>query len=125
MRTRCETAAVRENQYRHLIYIKEMEGIYYRRKCEQFLMNVDAIINAKLSAKGNKMIYEHDMTSRELRCLKDNYYLMEAEMRNEVKLEFSREIATGKFTLKRTQDRFQEHKDEINTELNKYMSYEI
>ena len=69
-------------------------------------MNVDAIINAKLSAKGNKMIYEHDMTSRELRCLKDNYYLMEAEMRNEVKLEFSREIATGKHTLKRTQDRF-------------------
>jgi len=34
MRTRSETAAVRENQYRHLIYIKEMEGIYYKRKCE-------------------------------------------------------------------------------------------
>jgi hypothetical protein len=34
-----------------------------------------------MSSKGNRMIYETDMVSRELRVLKDNYYLMEDVMR--------------------------------------------
>jgi hypothetical protein len=85
-------------------------------------MNVDAIINAKLSAKGNKMIYEHDMTSRELRVLKDNYYLMESNMRSEIKLEFSRTISLGAKTLKRTKDRFEEHKKEVGADLQLWMS---
>ena len=54
-----------------------MEVIYYRSKCEQFLRNIDVIVNAKMSAKGNSMIYELDVTNRELRTLKDHYYLME------------------------------------------------
>jgi hypothetical protein len=43
-----------------MIYIKEMEAIYYQRKCEEFLKNMDNIIHAKMTAKGNKMLYEHD-----------------------------------------------------------------
>jgi hypothetical protein len=81
LRTRSETHAVRENQFRHLVYVKEMESIYFKRKCEQILKNVDGIISAKMSSKGNRMIYETDMVSRELRVLKDNYYLMEDVMR--------------------------------------------
>jgi len=53
LRGRCETQAMRESQYHHLIYLKEMEIIYYRRKCEQFLKNLDVVINAKMSQKGN------------------------------------------------------------------------
>jgi len=34
LRSRCETFAVRENQYRHIIYLKEMQSIYYQHKCE-------------------------------------------------------------------------------------------
>ena len=34
------------------------------------------------------MIYEHDLTTRELRTLKDNYYEMEDTMREEIRLEF-------------------------------------
>lgn len=67
-----------------MIYLKEMEAIYFRTKCEQFLSNVDSIINAKLSHKGNQIIYELDVTSRELRNLKDHYYLMEKFTKEEV-----------------------------------------
>ena len=92
LRGRCETAAIQANQYRHLIYLKEMETIYYRSKCEQFLKNVDVIVNAKMSHKGNHIIYELDVTNRELRSLKDHYYLMEKFMREEIRREFSEEL---------------------------------
>ena len=82
------------NQYRHLIYLKEMEVIYYRSKCEQFLRNIDVIVNTKMSAKGNQMIYELDVNNRELRSLKDHYYLMERYMREEIQKEFQKKIHT-------------------------------
>jgi len=43
-----------------------------------------------MSHKGNQIIYELDVTSRELRSLKDHYYLMEKYMREEVRSEFHR-----------------------------------
>lgn len=53
LRQRTETSNIMQNQYRHLVYLKEMEIIYYRSKCEQFLHNIDVIVNTKMSAKGN------------------------------------------------------------------------
>lgn len=63
-----------------------MESLYYKRKCEQFLTEIDTIINAKMSFKGSQIIYELDVASRELRLLKDHYFLMEKLMRKEVML---------------------------------------
>jgi hypothetical protein len=34
LRGRTETQNLREYQYHHLIYIKQMEALYYRKKCE-------------------------------------------------------------------------------------------
>jgi hypothetical protein len=56
------------------------------------------------------MIYEHDLTTRELRTLKDNYFEMEDTMREEVRLEFQRKISTGEGNLRRTQKNFKEYK---------------
>lgn len=53
LRQRSETSAIMKHQYHHLIYLKEMEALYFRTKCEQFLKSVDTIINTKLSHKGN------------------------------------------------------------------------
>lgn len=54
---------------------------------------MDSIINAKLSHKGNQIIYELDVTSRELRNLKDHYYLMEKFTKQEVHNLFAMEIS--------------------------------
>ena len=70
-----------------------MEVIYYRAKCEQFLRNIDVIVNAKMSAKGNSMIYELDVTNRELRTFKDHYYQMERFMRDEIHKEYMKDMA--------------------------------
>ena len=76
LRTRVETQHIRENQYQHLLYMKEKQALYFRRKCEQFLDNIDKLVNAKISQKGSQLIYELDVASRELRVLRDNYRLM-------------------------------------------------
>lgn len=71
-----------------------MEIVYYRSKCEQFLRNIDVIVNAKMSSKGNQMIYELDVTNCELRQLKDHYYLMERFLREEIRREFKSELSS-------------------------------
>lgn len=100
LRQRVETASIMKNQYHHMLYLKEMEAIYFRTKCEQFLKNIDHIINAKLSHKGSQVIYELDVTSRELRSLKDHYYLMEKFTRQEVNEIYRNEIAGYKNQIK-------------------------
>ena len=83
-----------------------MEIIYYRQKCEQFLRNIDVIVNSKMSAKGNQIIYELDVTNRELRSLKDHYYLMEKYMREEIKKEFSKDLHIRDNTIFKLKDDF-------------------
>jgi len=34
LRQRSETTAILKNQYHHLLYLKEMESLYFRTKCE-------------------------------------------------------------------------------------------
>jgi hypothetical protein len=92
LRSRCETQSLREHQYHHLIYIKQMEALYYKRKCEQFLKNIDQIVNSKMFSKGNQMIYELDLTARELLTLKDHYYIMEKCLREDIKLDFMSDL---------------------------------
>lgn len=85
LRGRSETQNLREYQYHHIIYIKQMESLYYRKKCEQLLQNIETLTNAKMLSQGNQMIYELDVGARELQTLKDHYYIMERSIRNEIK----------------------------------------
>lgn len=113
------------NQYRHIIYLKDMEIIYYRSKCEQFLRNIDVIVNTKMSAKGNQMIYELDVTNRELRTLKDHYYLMERFMKEEVRKEFQKELSVKNNKISGLQEDFGVYKKKIQTEIQHQASDQI
>ena len=50
---------------------------YYQNKCTRFVKEIDKMINSKMTEKGNQIIYELDVANRELRMLKDNFFLME------------------------------------------------
>ena len=125
MRQRTETSQIMGNQYRHLIYLKEMEVVYYRSKCEQFLRNIDVIVNTKMSAKGNQMIDELDVNNRELRSLKDHYYLMERYLREEIKKEFQKKIHNEENKLLLRNDDFRNYKEQIKLELQHECATEI
>lgn len=113
------------NQYRHIIYLKEMEIVYYRSKCEQFLRNIDVIVNTKMSAKGNQMIYELDVTNRELRALKDHYFLMERFMRQEINEDFQKDLSTKQNKITMLNDNFGDYKNKMQHELQQKVAREI
>lgn len=125
LRQRVETSAIMQNQYRHLIYLKDMEVVYYRAKCEQFLKNIDVIVDSKMSAKGNSMIYELDVTNRELRTLKDHYYLMEGYMREEIKREFMQRLSVQGNEIQALEEKFKTYKTNMNHELQEECEGEI
>jgi hypothetical protein len=104
LRGRCETQNLREYQYHHIIYVKQMENLYYRKKCEQLLQNIETLTNAKMLSQGNQMIYELDVGARELQTLKDHYYIMENSIRKEIRQEFNNEIIEFKNEIKKKSD---------------------
>ena len=63
-----------------------------------------------MSAKGNSMIYELDVTNRELRTLKDHYYLMEKFMRDEINKEYMREMTDKENDIVKNRDNFGDYK---------------
>ncbi len=50
------------------------------------------MVSAKLMQRGSQLLYDLDLTSRELRTLKDNIHMMERMMRTELRNEYVREI---------------------------------
>ena len=92
LRTRVETYHIRQNQYQHLLYMKDKQALYYRRKCEQFLGDIDKLVNAKIASKGSQLIYGLDVASRELGVLRDNYRLMQSMMMEELRHEYIKAI---------------------------------
>lgn len=75
---------------------------------------IDKIINAKMTEKGASIIYELDITHRELRMLKDNYYLMERMMREEIQRQFIDEITEKDYLIKKYREGFKEYKERVN-----------
>jgi len=102
-----------------------MEVVYYRSKCEQFLRNIDLIVNAKMSAKGNQMIYELDVTNRELRTLKDHYHQMESFMREEIRKEFQRRLQISQNENFQLKDNFGNYKNKLQHELQEKVASKI
>jgi hypothetical protein len=72
--------------------MKEKQSLYYRKKCEQYLGDIDKLVNAKISQKGGQLIYELDVSQRELRVLRDNYRLMKKMMLQDLKHEYMKSI---------------------------------
>jgi hypothetical protein len=56
--------------------------------------NMDKLINSKMYEKGNQLIYELDVVSRQLRLLKDNVFKLESELREKIRREFEHALRT-------------------------------
>ena len=70
-----------------------------------------------MSHKGNHIIYELDVTNRELRSLKDHYYLMERYMKEEIRREFSQELHEKDNEIKKLSEHNENFKTLITNEL--------
>ena len=51
---------------------------------------MNKIVNTKVFSRGNNLIYELDMTNRQLRLLKDNIFLLEKNLTEKIRLCYDR-----------------------------------
>ena len=94
--------------------MKEKQALYYRRKCEQFLGDIDKLVNSKISQKGSQLIYELDVASRELRVLRDNYRLMQTMMMEELRNKYRRTIQEKRDQLSQLREQYSEHRERVS-----------
>ena len=59
-----------------------------------------------MTEKGNQLIYELDSSNRQLRMLKDNFYLMEKRMREEIHKDYRQQLIQKDHQLKKYQEKF-------------------
>ena len=52
VRSMSETHSLKTQQLNHLVYVNERQKEYYKRKCKNFVEEIDKIINAKMTEKG-------------------------------------------------------------------------
>lgn len=100
--------------YRHMLYLKEQQMLYYRHKCETFLQSADQMVSAKLMQRGSQLMYELDSTAREMRTLKDSIHVMERRMREEIRREYVKEIEENREEARRYREAFEEYKGKLN-----------
>ena len=64
---------------------------------------MNKIVNTKVFSRGNNLVYELDMTTRQLRLIKDNVFLMEKNLTEKIKLCYEKELDMTRVALKNVQ----------------------
>ena len=85
MRARSENFAKKEAHYVNLLYVKDRQIENLQGRISQTQENLDKLINSKMYEKGNSLIYELDNVNRQLRLFKDHVYMMEKEVKSNVR----------------------------------------
>ena len=79
-------------QYENLIYVKDQHLINLENKLKTAKQEINKIVNAKVFSRGNNLVYELDMTNRQLRFIKDSIFLMEKNLTDKIKLCYDKEL---------------------------------
>ena len=84
LKSRSDLFCQKEEQYLHLIYVKDQKVNEYDRRIKNQAKNIDNIISARLFEKGNNLIYQLDSTSRLLTLFKQSMYGLENEIKSKI-----------------------------------------
>lgn len=92
MRTRCEQLSMLVLQYENLLYTKDMQLLNLENKLKHAKEELNKIINTKVFSRGNNLIYELDMATRQLRLMKDNVFSVEKGLKEKIRLYFDKDL---------------------------------
>lgn len=117
LRSRSETAVLKENHLLHLVYMKDKVIQNLESRIQNSKKNMDKLISAYLYEHGNKIIYELDVSKRQLRTFKDNIFKMEHDLREKIKYEYQNTIRKNIIQIESTKRSFMDFKTDISTKI--------
>jgi septation ring formation regulator EzrA len=79
---------------------------------------LDKIIRTKVFSRGKQLVYELDLSSRQLRLLKDNVFQMEKRLSDQIYVSFERELNQTKMELNEYKKKFAEYQAAMATVVN-------
>jgi hypothetical protein len=124
MRTRCEHLYQYQFQLENLVYVKDMQLINMENKMQQAKAEMNKIVNTKVFSRGNNLVYELDLTTRQLRLVKDNIFLMEKNLTDKIKLCYEKELGTTRADLSTVKiglkDYQEKVREQISADVSKY-----
>lgn len=117
LRSRSETAVLKENHLLHLLYMKDKQIQNLESRIQNAKKNMDKLVSAYLYENGNKIIYELDVAKRQLRTFKDNIYKMEQDLRDKIRSEYQNTIRRNVIQINSTKRSFNDFKTDISTKI--------
>lgn len=125
MRTRCEHLALSNVQYENLLYIKDRQLLNLESKLRSAKQEMNKIVNTKVFSRGNNLIYELDMTNRQLRLLKDNIFLLEKNLTEKIRLCYDRQLDETRIQLTDIVKKFKDHRETVKYSIEANVRQEI
>ena len=75
-----------------MLYTKDMQLINLENKLKHAKEELNKIINTKVFSRGNNLIYELDMSTRQHRLMKDNVFLLEKGLKEKIRLYIDKDL---------------------------------
>lgn len=125
MRNRQEHLYTDLLQYENLIYIKDRQLLNLENKLHSAKVEMNKIINTKVFSRGNNLIYELDMTNRQIRLIKDNIFLLEKNLTEKIKLCYDRELDQTRMLLSDFRKQFSEYQQSVSAKIRAEVREEV
>lgn len=125
MRTRCEYLSMNLVQYENLLYIKDMQLLNLEGKLKSAKAELNKIVNTKVFSRGNNLIYELDMTNRQARLLKDNFFLLEKNLTEKIRLCYDRQLDQASMEVADIKQQFKEYGVVAGAIVKKHVNEEV
>lgn len=116
-RAREEVSSLEHQQLINQIKQKDHEIMLCKRNIENLHSNMDNLVNAQLSQKGNQLIYELDISHRQLQEIKNNMKHLEYQIREIVLSEYKKQIQEKDREIEDIKQSFKLYRQEMAVEL--------
>jgi hypothetical protein len=125
MRTRCEQMALLLVQYENMLYGKDMQLLNLEGKLKHAKGELQKIVNTKVFARGNNLIYELDRSTRQLRLMKDGVFMLEKGLKESIRLRFDKDLEVARGLLVQQKKKYGDYKDNLNAHVRGEIKEEI
>ena len=92
-----------------------MQLLNLENKLKHAKEELNKIINTKVFSRGNNLIYELDMSTRQLRLMKDNVFGLEKTLKETMRLYFDKDLQQTRTLLAEQKRKFKEYQLTLNS----------